>query len=72
VPVGDLIVNRVEQEHAGCVYCRGRVATQRPWLKEIAKTFKELRLHQVPLMAEEVRGLGQLEKIGTRIWKARK
>ena len=72
VPVGDLIVNRVEQEHAGCVYCRARVKTQRPWLKEIAKTFKELRIHQVPLMAEEVRGLEQLEKIGSKIWKARK
>lgn len=72
VPVGDLIVNRVEQEHDSCAYCRARVATQRPWLKEIAKTFKDLRIHQVPLMAEEVRGVGQLEKIGTRIWKARK
>jgi arsenite/tail-anchored protein-transporting ATPase len=69
VPVGDLIVNRVEQEHAGCVYCHGRVTTQRPWLKEIAKTFKELRIHQVPLMAEEVRGLGSLEEIGKRLWR---
>src|ERR1044072_4081260 len=64
VPVGDLIVNRMEQEHAGCVYCRARVKTQRPWLKEIAKTFKELRIHQVPLMAEEVRGVLQLTRIG--------
>ena len=72
VPVGDLIVNRVEQEHAGCVYCRARVKTQRPWLKEIEKTFKELRLHYIPLLVDEVRGLGQLEKIGTKIWKAPK
>ena len=72
VPVRDLIVNRVEQEHADCVYCRARVATQRPWLKEIEKLFKELDLHYVPLLVDEVRGLGQLEKIGTRIWKPRK
>lgn len=72
VPVGDLIVNRVEQEHDACVYCRARVATQRPWLKEIAKTFKDLRIHQVLLMAEEVRGVSQLEKIGTNLWKPRK
>ena len=72
VPVGDLIVNRVEQEHAGCVYCRAGVKPQRPWLKEIEKTFKELRIHQVPLMAEEVRGLDQLEEIGAGIWEARK
>ncbi|HEX5832684.1 MAG TPA: ArsA family ATPase [Pyrinomonadaceae bacterium] len=69
VPVTDLIVNRVEQEHDQCVYCRGRVATQRPWLKEIEKSFGDLQLHYVPLMAEEVRGLDKLEKIGTQIWK---
>lgn len=69
VPVRDLIVNRVEQEHAGCVYCRARVATQRPWLKEIAKGFRELRIHEVPLLAEEVRGVAMLEGIGKRIWK---
>ena len=70
VPVTDLIVNRVEQEHDACVYCKARVKTQKPWLKEIEKLFGDLRLHYVPLMVEEVRGLGQLEKIGKQIWKA--
>ena len=68
VPVTDLIVNRVEQEHDDCVYCRARVKTQRPWLKAIEKSFGELRLHYVPLLAQEVRGLGPLEKIGKQIW----
>jgi arsenite-transporting ATPase len=72
VPVTDLIVNRVEQEHDDCVYCRARVKTQRPWLKEIEKSFGDLQLHQVPLMPEEVRGVGQLEKIGKQIWKQKK
>lgn len=71
VPVTDLIVNRVEQEHDACVYCKARVKTQRPWLKEIEKLFGDLRLHYVPLMAEEVRGLGQLQKIGKQIWTQR-
>jgi arsenite-transporting ATPase len=69
VPVRDLIVNRVEQEHAGCVYCRARVATQRPWLKQIEKSFKELRIHRLALLAEEVRGVDKLQEIGTKIWK---
>ncbi|HET9479389.1 MAG TPA: ArsA family ATPase [Pyrinomonadaceae bacterium] len=68
VPVTDLIVNRVEQEHGDCVYCRARVATQRPWLKEIEKSFGELKLHYVPLFAKEVGGVAQLEKIGKQIW----
>ena len=69
VPVTDLIVNRVEQEHDACVYCKARVKTQRPWLKEIEKVFGDLRLHYVPLQVEEVRGIGPLEKIGKQIWK---
>jgi len=44
------------------------VATQRPWLKEIAKTFKDLRIHEVPLLVEEVRGIDKLEGIGRKIW----
>jgi arsenite/tail-anchored protein-transporting ATPase len=72
VPVTDLIVNRVEQEHDDCVYCRARVKSQKPWLKEIEKSFSGLRLHRVPLLAQEVRGVGQLEKIGKQIWKQKK
>ena len=68
VPVTDLIINRVEQEHDDCVYCRARVKSQKPWLQEIEKSFGDLRLHRVPLLAQEVRGVTQLEKIGTQIW----
>src|SRR5689334_4829193 len=64
VPVRDLIVNRVEQEHDACAYCRARVRSQRPWLKEIAKSFRDLKLHYLPLMPKEVRGLDDLKKIG--------
>lgn len=72
VPVTDLIVNRVEQEHDACVYCKARVKSQRPWLKEIEKLFGDLELHYVPLMAEEVRGVDQLEKTGKQIWKPKR
>ena len=62
VPVTDLIVNRVEQEHGECEYCRARVQTQRPWLKKIATAFKGLEIHYVPLMAKEIRGFKDLKK----------
>jgi arsenite-transporting ATPase len=68
VPVRDLIVNRVEQEHEGCAYCHARVRSQQPWLKELAKEFRELKFHYVPLMAKEVRGGDELKKIGKLIW----
>ena len=72
VPVRDLIVNRVEQEHAGCVYCHARVASQKPWLKEIGKSFRDLQLHYLPLFADEVRGVAKLQKIGRELWQKKK
>jgi len=71
VPVRELIVNRVEQEHGACAYCRARVRSQRPWMKAIARSFKDLQLHYVPLMAKEVRGVDELKKIGKLIWEKR-
>jgi arsenite-transporting ATPase len=60
VPITDLIINRVEDEHEDCKYCRARVSNQKLWLKRIAREFKALRIHKAPLMAEEVRGLDSL------------
>ncbi|HKG78954.1 MAG TPA: ArsA family ATPase [Pyrinomonadaceae bacterium] len=68
VPVRDLIVNRVEQEHDGCEYCHARVRSQQPWIKEIASTFRDLKLHYVPLQPKEVRGIDDLKRIGKLIW----
>src|SRR5215213_1238380 len=68
VPVTDLIVNRVEQEHDTCEYCHARVRTQQPWIKEIASTFRDLKLHYVPLQPREVRGIDDLKRIGKLIW----
>jgi arsenite-transporting ATPase len=68
VPVTDLIVNRVEQEHGACEYCRARVQTQRPWIKRIASTFRNLKIHHLPLQPKEVRGIDDLKRIGKLIW----
>jgi len=71
IPVTDLIVNRVETEHAGCSYCSSRVAMQRPWLAQLEKRFKALRLHSVPLLPQEVHGLPALRDFGKLIWSNR-
>jgi arsenite-transporting ATPase len=70
VPVRNLIVNRVEQVHNDCAYCRARVHTQRPWLKQIATLFRDLRLHYVPLQAKEVCGVDELKRVGKLIWES--
>jgi arsenite-transporting ATPase len=69
VPVRDLIINRVEQEHDGCEYCLARVKSQRPWIKQLTNSFRDLRFHYVPLMAKEVRGFADLKEIGKLIWE---
>ena len=69
VPVRNLIVNRVEQEHDGCEYCQARVLSQKKWLKEIERVFGGLEIHQVPLMAREVRGIEALREVGDVLWK---
>ena len=68
VPVTDLIINRVEQEHEDCSYCRARVRMQEPWLKQLTSRFKSLQLHYVPLLPNEVRGTAELRKFGALLW----
>jgi len=71
VPVRDLIVNRVEEEHDDCEYCHARVRSQQPWLKEISTKFRELDFHYLSLQPKEVRGVDHLKKIGKLIWADR-
>jgi arsenite-transporting ATPase len=69
VPVTALIVNRVEQEHDDCKYCRARASNQKPWLKRIAREFNALRIHEMPLLAEEARGLDRLRRFAQIAWE---
>ena len=71
VAVTDLVVNRVEETHGDCTFCRARVASQQPWLKELKKSFKGIRQHEVPLQQNEVRGVDSLLLFGRQIWEER-
>jgi len=68
IPVTDLIVNRVETVHNDCAFCRGRVETQQASLSELQEKFGKLRIHYVPLMAQEVRGAEALKHFGELVW----
>ena len=68
VPVRDLIINRVEEKHGDCRYCKARVASQKPWLEKVANLFNGLEFHRVPLLSREVRGLASLRLVGNLIW----
>jgi len=68
-PVTDLVVNRVEREHTGCPFCRGRVRTQARWLRALEREFGTLRLRRVPLFPEEVRGPRALRLFARAVWQ---
>ncbi|HEV7890370.1 MAG TPA: ArsA family ATPase, partial [Pyrinomonadaceae bacterium] len=68
VPVTDLVVNRVEQEHAGCPFCRARASMQTPWLDALGREFESLRRHYIPLFPNEVRGPRALREFARVAW----
>lgn len=72
IPVRDLIINKVEETHGRCGFCKARVETQKPWIDKLSKLSKELTIHLVPLYPHDVRGFKDLELIGERIWTSAK
>jgi arsenite-transporting ATPase len=69
-PVTDLVVNRVEREHAACPFCRARAAMQSPWLDALAREFETLRQRRVPLFPSEIRGPEALREFARALWQA--
>ena len=69
VPVTNIIINRVEQEHDQCSYCRARARSQKPHLKQIARQFASLERREVPLFREEVRGFDALRRFASHAWE---
>lgn len=69
VPVGDVIINRVERERAGCPFCRARARGQAQWLAEIGREFESLKIRRVPLLPAEVRGPERLRRFAELAWR---
>jgi arsenite-transporting ATPase len=57
-----IIVNNVMFSD-GCDYCKRRKAGQMPYLKEIGETFSKLNMVEVPMFAEEIKGMEALKKL---------
>jgi len=68
VPITDLVINRIEEEHDNCAFCRARVKAQKRWLAELSKHFKSLNIHRAPLRVNELRGIESLKSFGEQIW----
>jgi arsenite-transporting ATPase len=70
VVLSDVIINRVEEEHEHCDFCRARVANQQPHLKELERRFKNLQIHRLALQPAEVRGIEALDVLGKQLWSS--
>lgn len=57
-----IIVNNVMISD-GCEFCKRRKAGQSPYLQEISHTFENLNKVEVPMFAEEIKGLPALNKL---------
>jgi len=57
-----IIVNNVMISE-GCDFCRRRKAGQLPYLQEISETFSNLNKVEVPMFAEEIKGLEALNQL---------
>src|SRR5215213_3371443 len=68
-PVTDLVVNRVEQAHGRCPFCRARARMQTRWLDALEREFGSLRRRRVPLFPAEVRGAEALREFARVLWQ---
>lgn len=57
-----IIVNNVMISE-GCDFCKRRMAGQLPYLQEISETFSDLNKVEVPMFAEEIKGLEALNQL---------
>lgn len=57
-----IIVNHVN-ESDGCDFCKRRKAGQLPYLEEISRTFSSLNKVEVPVFAEEIKGMEALGRL---------
>ena len=57
-----IIVNNVMVSE-GCDFCKRRKAGQLPYLQEISETFSNLNMVEVPMFAEEIKGIEALNQL---------
>lgn len=63
-----IIVNNVMVSD-GCDFCKKRKAGQLPYLKEISKSFSNLNKVEVPMFAEEIKGIEALDQLRRRLFE---
>jgi len=65
-----IIVNNIMVSE-GCDFCKKRKAAQLPYLHEIGETFSILNKVEVPMFAEEIKGLEALNHLRKYLFEDR-
>ena len=64
---GQIIINNVMISD-GCDFCKRRISGQAPYRQEINKLFCHLNKIEVPMFAEEIKGLATLKDLKKSLW----
>ena len=64
-----VIVNQIQPEEADCEFCASKRKIQEERLKTIHEKFGDQLIAQIPLQAEEVKGMDKLKKIGEVLYE---
>jgi len=68
IPAHTVVINKVMEDiNQDCDFCQDRWAVQEKNLEEANEKFCDLNVVTIPLMRDEVQGLGALEAVGDRI-----
>jgi len=67
--VDGVIVNQIQPEEADCEFCAARRKIQEERLKTIHEKFGKQLIAEIPLQAEEVKGIEKLKKIGEVLYE---
>ncbi len=69
IPVYSVIVNQLIPPNDKCDFCKEKRKLQQERMKSIKKKFSKLRLLELPMLREEVKGFKALEKVGKLLYK---
>ncbi|HDD46013.1 MAG TPA: arsenic-transporting ATPase [Candidatus Aenigmarchaeota archaeon] len=68
IPVKEIIVNQIIPANIGCDFCAAKREQQLKRIEEIKKIFSKLRIKEVEMFKEEIKGMEMLEKFAKRLY----
>jgi arsenite-transporting ATPase len=68
IPIETIIVNQLIPENKKCPFCMEKRRLQLERMKEIRKKFGGMKILEIPMFKEEVKGFDMLERVGKELY----